>query len=237
MAGQNVRMMQRIVIDGIPVQREITSWESTPPREKTGELGGSFIAGDIRTGVEKMAAKIVAKGLTPWVLKMVGRKAGSPVTVIVSESWEDEDGENYDVNIRLSEQDRSRPSDLQQLYFSGNSNSSQNGATQNTLANSTQNSTLSNNSASLLIPFSAVATMEETLGASQINRRDLTREILVEANTAGRPAGDIGRDIENLQKTFDLPAGYSFSTQGANADMAESAGYAMTAITFIRCIF
>lgn len=92
MAGQNVRMMQRIVIDGIPVQREITSWESTPPKEKTGELGGSFIDGDIRTGVEKMTAKIVAKGLTPWVLKMVGRKAGSPVTVIVSESWEDEDG-------------------------------------------------------------------------------------------------------------------------------------------------
>lgn len=92
MAGQNVRMMQRIVIDGIPLQREIISWESTPPKEKTGELGGGFIAGDIRTGVEKLAAKIVAKGLTSWVLKMTGRKAGSPVTVIVSESWEDEDG-------------------------------------------------------------------------------------------------------------------------------------------------
>lgn len=92
MAGQNVRMMQRIVIDGIPIQREIISWESTPPKEKTGDIGGSFIAGDIRTGVEKLAAKIVAKGLTSWVLKMTGRKAGSPVTVIVSESWEDEDG-------------------------------------------------------------------------------------------------------------------------------------------------
>ena len=171
------------------------------------------IASDLGLSVNQ-----IATALRPLI-------AGDNVT-----TWEDEDGENYDVNIRLSEQDRSRPSDLQQLYFSGNSNSS-NGATQNTLAKSTQNSTLSNNSASALIPFSAVATMEETLGASQINRRDLTREILVEANTAGRPAGDIGRDIENLQKTFDLPAGYSFSTQGANADMAESAGYAMTAIT------
>lgn len=92
MAGQNVRMMQRIVIDGIPIQREIVSWSSTPPKEKTGDLGGGFIAGDIRTGIEKMTAQIVAKGLTPWVLKMVGRQAGSPVTVIVSESWEDEDG-------------------------------------------------------------------------------------------------------------------------------------------------
>lgn len=172
------------------------------------------IASDLGLSVNQ-----IATALRPLI-------AGDNVT-----TWEDEDGENYDVNIRLSEQDRSSPSDLQQLYFSGNASSSQNGATQNTLANSTQNSSLSNNSASSLIPFSAVATMEETLGASQINRRDLTREILVEANTAGRPAGDIGRDIENLQKTFDLPAGYSFSTQGANADMAESAGYAMTAIT------
>nr|WP_298891985.1 efflux RND transporter permease subunit [uncultured Acinetobacter sp.] len=164
------------------------------------------IASDLGLSVNQ-----IATALRPLI-------AGDNVT-----TWEDEDGENYDVNIRLSEQDRSRPSDLQQLYFSGNSSASQNGAN--------QTSTLSNNSASSLIPFSAVATMEETLGASQINRRDLTREILVEANTSGRPAGDIGRDIENLQQNFDLPAGYSFSTQGANADMAESAGYAMTAIT------
>jgi phage tail tube protein FII len=92
MAGQNVRMMQRIVIDGIPLQREITSWECPPPREKAGELGGSFIAGDIRAGIEKMTAKIVGKGITPFILKMTGRKAGRPITVIVNESWEDEDG-------------------------------------------------------------------------------------------------------------------------------------------------
>lgn len=92
MAGQNVRMMQRIVVDGIPLQREITSWESTPPKEKAGDLAGSFIQGDVRTGIEKMTAKIVGKGITPYILKMTGRRPGSPVTVIVSESWEDEDG-------------------------------------------------------------------------------------------------------------------------------------------------
>ncbi len=92
MAGQNVRMMLKIDIDGIPLQREIINWGSTPPKEKTGELAGSYIDGDIRTGVEKMTAKIVARGLTSWVLKMVGRKSGDQVTVIVKESWEDEDG-------------------------------------------------------------------------------------------------------------------------------------------------
>lgn len=92
MAGQNVRMMQRIVVDGIPLQREITSWESSPPKEKAGDLAGSFIAGDVRTGIEKMTAKIVGKGITPFILKMTGREAGATVTVIVNESWEDEDG-------------------------------------------------------------------------------------------------------------------------------------------------
>lgn len=92
MAGQNVRMMQRIIVDGVPLQREIISWESSPPKEKAGDLGGSFIQGDVRTGIEKMTAKIVGKGITSWILKMTGRRAGSPVTVIVNESWEDEDG-------------------------------------------------------------------------------------------------------------------------------------------------
>jgi len=83
----------------------------------------------------------------------------------------------------------------------------------------------------ILVPLASVASFEETLGASQINRRDLAREVLVEANTAGRPAGDIGADIKKIEDSFDLPPGYYFATQGANKDMAESAGYAMTAIT------
>ncbi|AVZ83522.1 hypothetical protein DBV23_15725 [Edwardsiella ictaluri] len=92
MAGQNVRMMLRIIVDGIPLQREVTSWESTPPKEKAGDIGGSFIGGDIRTGIEKMTAKIVGKGITSYILKMTGRRAGQLVTVIVNESWEDEEG-------------------------------------------------------------------------------------------------------------------------------------------------
>ncbi|KAA8731865.1 efflux RND transporter permease subunit [Acinetobacter qingfengensis] len=130
--------------------------------------------------------------------------AGDNVT-----SWEDEQGENYDVNVRLAAKDRVSPADLNALYFNG---------------------TTPTSSDIGLIPISAVANMQQTMSASQINRRDLTREILIEANTSGRPAGDIGQDIEKLQQNFKLPAGYSFSTQGANADMAESAGYALVAI-------
>ncbi|SSU41909.1 multidrug efflux protein [Acinetobacter baumannii] len=132
--------------------------------------------------------------------------AGDNVT-----TWEDRDGETYDVNIRLNENKRVLPQDVQNLYLNSNKTNA--------------------NGQNILVPLSAVATTQEKLGASQINRRDLEREVLIEANTSGRPSGDIGQDIDKMQKAFKLPAGYTFDTQGANADMAESAGYALTAIT------
>lgn len=132
--------------------------------------------------------------------------AGDNVT-----TWEDRDGETYAVNIRLNENKRVLPQDVQNLYLNSNKTNA--------------------NGQNILVPLSAVATTQEKLGASQINRRDLEREVLIEANTSGRPSGDIGQDIDKMQKAFKLPAGYTFDTQGANADMAESAGYALTAIT------
>lgn len=132
--------------------------------------------------------------------------AGDDVT-----TWKDAKGESYDVNIRLADHQRSVPHDLENLAITSPKNDA--------------------NTQPILVPLSSIATLDESLGASQINRRDLAREVLVEANTSGRPAGDIGKDITALQEKFELPAGYSFDTQGSNADMAESAGYAMTAIT------
>ncbi len=48
---------------------------------------------------------------------------------------------------------------------------------------STSNKTNANGQ-NILVPLSAVATTQEKLGASQINRRDLEREVLIEANTS-----------------------------------------------------
>ena len=132
--------------------------------------------------------------------------AGDNVT-----TWKDDQGETYDVNLRLTEETRRVPSDVQNMYITSPK--------------------VDASGLPILIPLSSVASFEQSLGASQINRRDLAREVLVEANTAGRPAGDIGADIKKIETGFDLPPGYHFATQGANKDMAESAGYAMTAIT------
>ncbi|WP_179999372.1 efflux RND transporter permease subunit [Acinetobacter sp. YH12239] len=132
--------------------------------------------------------------------------AGDDVT-----TWKDEKGETYDVNLRLSEDQRTLPSDINNLYL--------------------KSQKVDANNQPILVPLSSVTNTQESYGASQINRRDLAREVMVEANTSGRPAGDIGRDIKALQDNFEMPAGYGFETQGANADMEESIGYAVTAVT------
>ena len=75
-----------------------------------------------------------------------------------------------------------------------------------------------------------MASFEQSEGVAQISRRNLMREVLITANTNGRAAGDIGVDIQKLQQSIKLPAGYRFETEGANKDMAESAGYAASAL-------
>ncbi len=125
-------------------------------------------------------------------------------------TFKDDNGNNIDVNVRLNDDNRQTISQLQSMYLSSN-RTDQNGQP-------------------VLVPLSQVANFSETLGAPQINRRSLFREVVVQANTDGRPAGDIGADITKIQNEMKLPPGYSFAVQGSNKDMAESIGYATTAL-------
>ncbi|WP_297924738.1 efflux RND transporter permease subunit [uncultured Agitococcus sp.] len=132
--------------------------------------------------------------------------AGDAVT-----TWQDAQGENYDVRVRLPETERQQVTDLSNLHFASTRKDPQ-------------------TDAPYMIPLGQVATFEQSEGAAQINRRNLMREVLIQANTDGRPAGDIGVDVKKLQDSIKLPSGYRFETEGANKDMAESAGYAATAL-------
>ena len=125
-------------------------------------------------------------------------------------TFKDDNGNNIDVNVRLNDDNRQTISQLQSMYLSS--------------------SRMDQNGQPILVPLSQVANFSETLGAPQINRRSLFRELVVQANTDGRPAGDIGADITKIQNEMKLPPGYSFAVQGSNKDMAESIGYATTAL-------
>jgi HAE1 family hydrophobic/amphiphilic exporter-1 len=131
--------------------------------------------------------------------------AGEEVT-----TWQDGAGENYAVRLRLPDSARQSVADLAGLYFSSNRNDTE-GLPQ-------------------MIPLGQVAAFANVEGAAKIARRNLFREVLIEANVDGRPAGDIGADIKRLQDKIRLPPGYHFETEGQNKDMQESVGYAATAL-------
>lgn len=132
--------------------------------------------------------------------------AGDDVT-----TWQDASGENYDVNVQLPREERRTISDLGALPVASGVIDPATGA---------QN----------MVTLGQVVEISETTGAAQINRRNLFREVLIQANVAGRPAGDVGADIKKLQETIKLPPGYRFQTEGQNKDMAESIGYAGSAL-------
>lgn len=83
-----------------------------------------------------------------------------------------------------------------------------------------------------MVALSQVAEITEGFGAAQIKRRNLSREVLIQANVDGRPSGDVGTDIARVMAdmTPTLPAGYRFAVEGQNKDMQESIYYANIAI-------
>lgn len=132
--------------------------------------------------------------------------AGDDVT-----TWQDARGENYDVNVQLPREERRTISDLGALPVASG------------VADTTTGSPN-------MITLGQVVEISETTGAAQINRRNLFREVLIQANVEGRPSGDVGADIKRLQDTVKLPPGYRFETEGQNKDMEESIGYAGSAL-------
>ena len=72
------------------------------------------------------------------------------------------------------------------------------------------------------IPLLNVATIEETTGPAQINRKSRTKLIKITANLAGRSLGQVVADIQREMRSIEVPLGYSIDFGGAYERMAES---------------
>jgi HAE1 family hydrophobic/amphiphilic exporter-1 len=129
-------------------------------------------------------------------------------------------GENYDVNVRLPETGRESREDLSRLYLASK------------LANE--------DGTPRMVALREVAKLEPGVGPSQINRRDLAREVQITANVSGRAAGDVTQDISLALKDVKLPAGYQFVSGGSAKNIEETSGYAgsalLLAVVFIYII-
>jgi hydrophobic/amphiphilic exporter-1 (mainly G- bacteria), HAE1 family len=125
-------------------------------------------------------------------------------------TWKAPDDENYDVKVRLERADRNSLGDLNRMTLT-----------------STQ---LDPDGAPRIVALRQVATVTETLGAAQINRKNLTREVLISANANGVAPGTIGTQAQAAIKDLPLPPGYSVTTGGATKDMQESFSFAIQAL-------
>ncbi len=150
------------------------------------------VASDVGLGVSA-----IANGLRTLV---AGQTVGN---------WRAQDGESYDVNVRLASEQRARTLDLLGLPFVVGSASD--GSTR-------------------VVRLSQVADVIEGTGPNQINRRNLNREVAISANVYGRSAGEVSSDIRQALDGMRFPPGYRYEFGGSAKNMQESFAYAISAL-------
>jgi hydrophobic/amphiphilic exporter-1 (mainly G- bacteria), HAE1 family len=141
----------------------------------------------------------------------VSMVAGTLRTLIAGSTvgnWRAADGQNYDVVLRLGPEYRDSPTDLARLplVLSGADGSTR------------------------VVRLAQVADVTPSTGPNQINRRDLNREINIDANALGRSAGVVSDDIRAALAEIAFPPGYRYSFGGSTKNMQESFGYAVGAL-------
>jgi HAE1 family hydrophobic/amphiphilic exporter-1 len=125
-------------------------------------------------------------------------------------TWRAPDDENYDVNVRLAPDDRNNIGDLSRLMLT---------------------STQTNSDGSpRMVPLRQVADITPSLGANQINRRDLNREVELSANVVGRSAGQVSAEVRKALDSMNWQPGYRYQIGGSTKSMNESFGYALSAL-------
>ncbi|MDO8375067.1 MAG: efflux RND transporter permease subunit, partial [Polaromonas sp.] len=145
----------------------------------------------------------------------VSQIAASLRTLVAGQTvgnWRAPDDQTYDVNVRLAPNARNTPQDLERLPFISSVIGSNPDGSART------------------VRLSQVATVKEATGPNQINRRDLTREVAINANVYNRSAGEVSTDIRTALDSISFPPGYRYQFGGSTKNMAESFGYAISAL-------
>ncbi|MCU0967777.1 MAG: efflux RND transporter permease subunit [Rubrivivax sp.] len=138
--------------------------------------------------------------------------AGTLRTLVAGQvigNWRADDGQTYDVVLRLAPGARDAAADL--------------GALPLVVGAAADGSPR-------VVRLAQVADVRESSGPSQINRRDLNREINFDANALGRSAGEVSADIRRALDDIAWPPGYRYSFGGSTKNMSDSFRYAVGAL-------
>ncbi|MBA4326817.1 MAG: nodulation protein NolG [Polaromonas sp.] len=145
----------------------------------------------------------------------VSQIAASLRTLVAGQTvgnWRAPDDQTYDVNVRLSPDARNAAQDLERLPFLSSAIGSNADGSART------------------VRLGQLASIREATGPNQINRRDLTREVAINANVYNRSAGEVSTDIRTALDGISFPPGYRYQFGGSTKNMAESFGYAISAL-------
>ena len=124
--------------------------------------------------------------------------------------WLAPDAQNYEVNVRLARDHRQLATDLSNLYITTNKRGP--------------------DGELRMVPLRQVAEIVESSSPQTIRREELVRRVAIFASAQGRPAGDVGKDVNEIIKQTTLPPGYRFSVRGQQEQMQDSFTAAMAAL-------
>ncbi len=133
----------------------------------------------------------------------VVRSVGALVGGQAVSTYEDEDGDAVDVRVRLPIALRQDPSQVERLRLAVNRSGG--GAS--------------------LAPMGDLMSYGMSNTPSEINRQNLTRQVVISANLDGLPLGEAMKKVQAVVPRMKLAPGYRVVFSGESEDMVESFGY------------
>jgi multidrug efflux pump subunit AcrB len=123
----------------------------------------------------------------------------------VATHWTTPDGQQVEVLLRLPEEQRERVDQMRNLPVAFAKDGTP-------------------------IALDTVATIEAVTNPDVIRRQNLQRREAIFAGVQGRPAGDVGADVQKLIKETTLPPGFSFDVGGQTKEQEEAFGGMLAAM-------
>lgn len=111
-------------------------------------------------------------------------------------SWYREEGEEYDIELKLREEDRKKLSDIENLFI--------------TLPTGKK------------IPLSQISQIKRATGPLEIERRGRERVVKIEGEIYGRDLGSIVQEAKAKLSQLSLPSGFSIYFGGEHEEMSKS---------------
>jgi HAE1 family hydrophobic/amphiphilic exporter-1 len=159
---------------------------------------------EVRVLVDRARAVDVGVS-TAQVVETLGPLVGGAVAT----TYEDEDGDSYDVRVRLPDDYRRNPAQLGRLKVLS----------------------VKPDGTRVLVPLGDIAQLNMDISPARIQRLDLRRQVTLSGNNVGVALGDAIDGITARLPQAEIPQGYKVSWSGEAEDMVETFQYIFESLT------